>query len=284
MEQIKILIPINFKEESINGLLTAIEIARMKDGEITIFHTRTHLENLINQGYKGFAKQSSAYKLGDKQLQEEKEKIKMELETLALNYGIDDIPFSIEVTTGYFTEELEKYLEKSQVDLIVIGTSGTSSLGELFTGNKTEQSIRLSKVPVLAVKKFHSANELKKMLLAVELKEYNDEVIESIRQIPEYLEMHIYIVYVKHSNFEQGDEILQQLEKFTKKHKFSNFSSHILSIGETYKNLEEFAVRNDIDIIATITQGNSGIFKLIYGSNTDELIEKTDKSVLAVRE
>lgn len=283
-EQIKILVPIDFRQESINGLLTAIEIAQMKNGKITIFHIRTHLEHLINQGYKGFVAQSSAYKLGDKQLQEEKEKTKMELKTLALNYGIDKIPFSIEVATGYFKEELEKHLKNNHVDLIVMGRSGTNSLGELFTGNKIEQSIRLSRVPVLAVKKFHNANELKKMLLAVELRDYDDEVIETIRQVPEYLEMHIYIAYVKHSSQEQENEILHQLEDFTKKYKFRNYSAHILSFGKSYKNLEDFADRNGIDIIASITQGNTGLFKLIYGSNTDELIGKTGKSVLAVEE
>lgn len=284
MEKLKILVPIDFKPESINGLLTAIEIANMKNGEITLFHVRKRLEHLINKGYKGFEEHSSAYQLGNEQLEEEKEKIKIELDTLASNYGIDNIPVSTVVTTGYFNEELENYLEGEPVDLIVMGTTGSSSVGELFTGNKVEQSVRIANVPVLAVKKFHNANDLKNMLLAVELKEYEDEVIDAIRKIPEYLAMHIYIVYVKHSSFEKGKEILRQLEDFTRKHNFKNSSSHVLPVGDTFKNLEDFAQRNDIDIIASITQGNSGLLKLIYGSNTNDLIEKTDNPVLAIQE
>lgn len=282
-QNLKILVPIDFKEASINGLMTAIEIAKMKSGELTLFHVKSNVQHMINRGYSGFGEHSEAYKLGEEELSDENHKTKMELESLARNYGVGKVPVSTYVGAGYYKDQLEKYLSNHQVDLLVMGTSGQNSLAELFTGTKAEQSIRLSKVPVLAVKKFHKPEELKNLLLGIELREYDQEIINAIKQIPDYLEMNVFIVYVKHSKFEESEEVLGFLENFTKKHDFKNYKLEVLPEGDTQKKLEDFAQKNDIDIIATITKGERGIFKLIYGSHTEGLLDKSTESVLTIK-
>jgi nucleotide-binding universal stress UspA family protein len=278
----KILVPIDFSEESKNGLQTAIDIAKNKGGEIIIFHVLSGLENLMEQWYKGMSSVSNAFEKGVAQLKKEEAKTKSELESFAKENGMDNLRYSITIVSGKYNEELSNYLKEHDVNIIVAGTSGNISLEEYFSGNKVEQSMRLSEVPVLAVKKRHKAAELKNLLLGVELKKYDFKVIEEIKKFTDYLEMKIYFVYVKHSVFEEADEILKQLQQFAKKYEFKNYSLNVMPIGDTRKRLDEFAEKNNINVIAMITKGEHGIFRLIFESQTDKMVEKSKHDVLSI--
>ena len=53
--------------------------------------------------------------------------------------------------TGFAVDEILKYAEANQIDLIVLGTHGHTGLSRFLIGSVTEKVVRLAKCPVLTV-------------------------------------------------------------------------------------------------------------------------------------
>lgn len=282
--KLNILIPVDFSEESINGLSTGIEIAKRGRGEITLFNVVTELEHVVDHYYDSFENTSSAYKIGHEKLENEKSKIEKELRDIAHKEGQKNIPLSVEITTGFYRDALKDYLDKHMVHLIVMGTDGKSTLVEFFTENHTQQSIRISGVPILAVKKHYSSKHFSKLLLGIELKEYSQEAVRSIKHVVDYLGSEVYIVHVKESSYEVKEGTLKKLKKFATQHEFDNYTLQVLKEGEVYQRLEEFASKNKIHIIGSISSGDNLFFRLLFGSDTEQILESSERAVLTVKD
>ncbi len=62
------------------------------------------------------------------------------------------------------------------IDLVVMGTSGEENAAEAFTGNHTEQVIKISKCPVLSVRDGFQIKDFNKIVLAVNVIKDNAHV------------------------------------------------------------------------------------------------------------
>jgi nucleotide-binding universal stress UspA family protein len=61
------------------------------------------------------------------------------------------IPLTCAVEVGYPVEQLLKYIDDHQIDLVVLGTQGYRGLSRLLLGSIAEKVVRLAKCPVLTV-------------------------------------------------------------------------------------------------------------------------------------
>ncbi len=65
---------------------------------------------------------------------------------------IGGVPFEQHLLRGIAADEIARFAEKYDVDLIVIGTHGRTGLRRLLMGSVAESVVRHAKCPVLAVK------------------------------------------------------------------------------------------------------------------------------------
>lgn len=64
---------------------------------------------------------------------------------------IEDVKITLKTEEGSPAESILKTIEKENVDLVVMGTSGKHGLDRFLLGSVTEKVVRSSKCPVLAV-------------------------------------------------------------------------------------------------------------------------------------
>jgi len=280
----ELLVPVDFSDEAAYGFSLAVKIASLNGGHITLFHSTSMLEHLMGKKYDGFSSISNAFQKGKEKILNQKEQIENELSKFAKLNGLQNVSYKTKVVTGKFKDELEKYLDTNPIDLIVMGSSGKHATTESIFGNKSEQSIRLSSIPVFVVKDNWDDFNLSKILLGVELRNYESAAVKSIRTLSDYLDAKLIIAHVKQSVDEKNQEIEEILKEFALRHHLNNYEIRALPAGGITEGLTEFATANGIDIIATITKGQTGILKLIYGSDTNQLLKKSDKAILAVNE
>lgn len=74
------------------------------------------------------------------------------LQKLAQDLKLNGIKVSYEVLFGFVAESLAEYVEKNQVDLIVIATHGRSGVSRWVWGSVADRILRSSCVPVLMVR------------------------------------------------------------------------------------------------------------------------------------
>jgi nucleotide-binding universal stress UspA family protein len=283
-EKFKILVPVDFSEESAAGLRTGLEICRITQGEILVFNVITEITSMMEHYYHDFEAISSAFRLGQKHLEGKEELVIKDIQNTIKKMGFEDIKPQIEIRVGFYKDALKEYFKHHDIDFMVMGTNGRSTLTEFFTDHHTMQSIRIAEVPVLAVKKNLLKDQMNSLLLGIELKEYKTEAVKAIRKIVEILKLKVHIVHVKQSVFEEKDVPLRKLKKFAKRHGFENCTFDVIDEGEVYKQIDKYAERMNLDIIASISQGNNAFFKLLFGSKTEELIDYSEKPILSIVE
>ncbi len=140
----RILVPVDFSEYSENALKVAAQIARKNNSELILLHLLElphQSSTLIGNGNSipeiMFFKNRAVSKL---------EKL-MDADYLT---GID-VSEAIEfknVSDGVIHASI-----KNKVDLIIMGSQGTSEFKELLIGSNTEKVVRFSNIPVLIIKK-----------------------------------------------------------------------------------------------------------------------------------
>jgi len=68
------------------------------------------------------------------------------------------------VLSGYASDEIIKYCDDEEIDLVIMGTHGRSGLGKVVFGSVAEQVLRTSRVPVTVVNPFRKHHEEQRVL------------------------------------------------------------------------------------------------------------------------
>lgn len=139
----KILLPTDFSEGARNALPYAVELAKQYNASLYLIHVIYD----INQ-----ASGLHVPHVNLDQLYSEIESVaKKELERFGLE-ELRGMNVQREVIRGVPYEEIVKYAEKNQIDLIVIGTHGRKGLEKVFFGSTAEQVLRRAPCAVLTVR------------------------------------------------------------------------------------------------------------------------------------
>jgi nucleotide-binding universal stress UspA family protein len=282
--KIKLLVPIDFSEESIFGLRTALDIAKTTNGSIQLLHvideprgTDFHIGGDMTANEKSYQEN---YRYTAELIARQRERLR----GLAIEYHNPNVPVDIAVESGLYKKGLEEYLENHKIDMIVMGTTGETSVSEFFTGNHAEQALKVSEVPVLAVQQYHSPLRFNKLLLGVDLKKYDQRPVRLIKKVARLLNMKLLVTHIKQDKDAVVDNILDQLNNFVDEHGITDYKLIVADKGKVPDMLQKVAREHDADVIATISEGETGIIRLLFGSKTEDLMESTEKPVLAVRE
>lgn len=82
----------------------------------------------------------------------EKKRCALKLDAIVKNCETGDIPLRINIGEGVPSVEILKFLNKEDVDFLIIGQKGRSDLPEFMSGGVSEKVFRYSPVPVLSVR------------------------------------------------------------------------------------------------------------------------------------
>ncbi len=139
----KILLPTDFSEGSKNALPYAMELAKQYNASLYLIHVIYDLS------------QASGLHVPHVNL----DQLYMEIEASAKKeldrFGLEELRglnVHREVIRGVPYEEIIKFAEKNEIDLIVIGTHGRKGLEKLFFGSTAEQVVRKAPCAVLTVR------------------------------------------------------------------------------------------------------------------------------------
>jgi nucleotide-binding universal stress UspA family protein len=136
-----ILCPVDFSEQSRKALLWASEIARHRGGELIVLSV---VEPLLAQ--------AAGIRLGVDLLREDAEPALCKFVEATLPEDVRQaLHIRTEVTTGDPSEVILQIGRRVNAWLIVMGTTGLGGFRKLILGSTTEQVLRRTERPVLAV-------------------------------------------------------------------------------------------------------------------------------------
>jgi nucleotide-binding universal stress UspA family protein len=262
----QILVPCDFSGPSIEGFKMAVDIASKSDGSITVLHAISlpSISDPIVSGEPIVYSQAFFSAV--------EEDVKNAYAAMVQRYG-KSAKVNLDIEGGGLFEVVKSITEKRHVDLIVMGTTGTTGATRTLIGSNTEKAVRFSRVPVLAVRKASDINSIKNILLP-ETGDFNHtDFISKVKILQEFLKAKLHILLVNTPvNFKRDDEGKETLEEFAKHYQLENYVLHFQSYRNEEEGILDFSSSNKMDLIAMATHSRRGLSHLLSGSITENVV------------
>ena len=186
-----------------------------------------------------------------------------------------------------FSEVSEVAIEH-QVDLIIMGSHGSSGIKEVLVGSNTEKVVRHSNIPVLVVKHSPILMEFEDVVFACD---FSEEAIKSYlnaRKMFEALNAKMHLVYVNlpDNRFRSSAEIEKNVVGFLKSADGNIDNMKDVSYVNDYsieKGILNFSNLIGADLVAVATHGRTGLAHFFEGSISEDIANHSTLPVMTFK-
>lgn len=261
-----ILVPCDFSKPSIEAFKMAVDIASKSKGIVTVLHV-IHISTMYDPNFLG-----EPVPYSQQFFTSMEEDAKTAFTEMQKNYGKNQ-KMNLEITVGGLFESINRVTEEKQIDLVVMGTSGSSGVQEIIIGSNTEKAVRFSKVPVLAVHQASEINSLKNILLPTTGNLDQSDFISKVKDLQAFLKAKLHILLINTPNdFKRDEEGKEILTEYVKHYQLSNYELHFKSYKKEEEGIIDFASTTKMDLIAMATHSRRGLAHLFSGSVTENVV------------
>ncbi|MGO4918031.1 universal stress protein [Maribacter spongiicola] len=256
----KILVPVDFSKHSEYALHIAAKIAKQVQAEIIVLHMMGISEAILAK---------------DEAQEYEEAKYYMDLARKRFKPFLNQTYLKHlkvrEIIQNYKDfKELNTVAQEQHINLIVMGSHGTSGLGDVFVGSNTEKVVRSSEVPVLVVKTPNSDFKVENILFACDFTDSSILAYKNVREFAASFSAKLNLIYINtpYYDFNSNTEIEERISKFFYK---SNTIEQEVTIYNDYSvehGLMNYSKKGNFDILAIPTRGRKPFTHFLLGSRS----------------
>ena len=268
----KILVPIDFSDNSLNALSYAVEIAKVLECSITVFNTYP-IDIPMGMEYSSgiYMQTLNAEIKYDRQIR--LQEIINTFDNVVYSSSKVPLQFFKEIREGVAADSIANYANEKNIDMIVMGTKGASGLEEVLLGSITVSVIEKTDIPVFVIPDESKFTGLNKIVFATNFDDRDTEVIDTLQTIGEYFDSEITCLHINTDPaLSYADDMNMNMLKrnyfFTPVNQL-NFK--ILSDKKVEHGLEEYMNNNEIDLMVVTPQERNFIENLFHKSITKKL-------------
>ena len=258
-----VIVPVDFSETSLNAARYAVQLLTGHYGVNMILH---HVYD------KAIEADGASEKL---------EQLKTELR----EKGIVKIEIFSEEGADFIIE-LEKLARHRQADLIIMGITGRSAIGQTFIGSNTLKMVEKKVCPVLIIPPDTTYQDIKNVLLTSDFKNVSSATPSvPIKKVLKTFHPNLHIINVDSEHYVALTEEYQA-EREKLKQMFSDFNPEFYFLGlyDVDEAISRFAEDKNVDFIVVIHKEHTILSKLFVKSHTKKLAYHSSVPVLAVHE
>ncbi|HYC85190.1 MAG TPA: universal stress protein, partial [Chryseosolibacter sp.] len=191
----------------------------------------------------------------------------------------------VAIVDNAFKNGIDEYLKAEQIDLIVMGTSGEENATEAFTGNHTDQAIRVSTCPVLSVRDGFNIENMNRIVVGVSVITDNQlaDALVPIRKLAECFQAEVHLVHIRDN---ASDSTLVLDEYFTKIAGIAGLKKYavrVLQDADVADGLARYAHEIRAGLVAVIKNRREGIFRIFSNSLAEKIVREEGRPVVTVK-
>lgn len=271
----RILVPTDFSEHAEDALKVAAQIAQKNDSEIIILHM-LELPHQTNDAVLGGASIPETMLF--------MKKANEMLDEVSSRPYLDGIQITEIVKMDRPIHGISQVSKDYDIDLIVMGSHGSSGIQELLIGSNTEKVVRNSEIPVLVIKKDVSNFNAANIVFASDFTEETKKPFEKLLNFTNFFESKIHLVTICTPNsFKPTHVIEKAMNKFVTEFNLTNYSTHIYNDTNIEKGILNFSNSINADIIGMCTHGRTGFAHFFNGSISEGLVNHAVKPVITFK-
>ncbi|MGB9236859.1 MAG: universal stress protein [Terriglobales bacterium] len=289
-----ILCPIDFSEFSTTAFRYAVSVAEHYQAKLVV----QHIVELWRYPSASFAASAALY---DEFCQAICESGKEKLREFVKNYTHDGIQLELVLQQGMAPDSILSCAQAQKADGIVMGTHGQRGYDRLMLGSVTDRVMRGASCPVLAVrnpprdltaasKDGRHVHRLRQVLFCTDFSENSERALNYAISATEEYDAELTLLHVLEdvpspaktkkaiaAATEELDKLIPPERQKTLKIKT------VVRIGKPYRQIIQFAVEEQIDMVAMGVRGRGALDLAVFGSTTYRVMQLGPCPVLAVR-
>lgn len=276
----KILVPTDFSEQANNALTVACEIARKSNAEIHLLHV-LDVPSGNSFGFNTMGEPNISSSMDQVYILQLREVNSRRMAEIAEKYSGDGFSITPEIQLGNVFGTIHGLVEEHNIDLIVMGTKGSSGIEEFFVGSNTEKVVRRSTCPVLSVKNIKPGFNIQKIAFASNFESDQMFAVSKLKRFQELFDAQIHLLYINvPNNFVNTRTIRTRMNDFVQKYQLNNFAFTVYDDNTEEDGIIHFAEEINADIIAVATHGRTGFAHLLSGSIAEDIVNHSNRPVL----
>ncbi len=274
----KILFPTDFSKTAKNAYLYALTMARAIDADIIVLHS--FLLPLIDES--GIpANFKEVFDILTLQNQEKLDEHMLFLNRVASKRGFEDITATSVLKSGDLHLAMEQVVEQEGVNLVVMGTSGTTGWFESILGSQTGDAIASLSVPVMSIPLGLKFTKINTIGFANLYREKDFDALQRLCAMTAPFNSSIKSIFVKKPN---SDVTQEQIDAWESRCAGLNVQFFVIPDDDIRATIDDFISNQNIDVLAMLTEKRGFFQELFNSSLTQKLSNKLDIPILAFHE
>lgn len=272
----KILVPTDFSDQARIALDFALQIAQKAGAAIKLIHV---FEYPVASAY-GSVEVVGIDPMEGEDLRSKMEESKANLDKMVAEFNTDGVSIESDIKVGNPFVNISSELKDEEVDLVVMGTRGTSGMEEALIGSNTEKVVRHAKCPVISVKEETNFDDIDKIVFASNFKDDEPVLLQHLREMQALFNAKIHFVRVNTlNNFEPDPYAKKRIRGWLKENGFEGNEFRIYNDVDEEDGIMHYAEEIDADMIAMGTHGRSFLGRLFSGSLAEDMVNHARRPI-----
>ncbi len=288
MKALNILVPTDFSDTGVKAFGAAVTLAKLTNGRITPFHSYIPLSEIDGYFYMGLGVTAQVSNADlDRMLLDR-------LDEIAAEHVPAEFRGTSKIGVGSAAAAIESVA--GEYDIIVMGSHGRSGVSRFIMGSVTEKVLRTVPTPVLVVRPNAKAEQIKHILMPLDVSLNSLSAIAMVRNLmasDEEIRLHLlHVVQTDEYNDDKNARIQAALQEdnlrsivttHLAEHRARISVEAVVSRTPAYEEIIRRAEAGSFDLIAMTRVGKSAFSYLTLGSTTANVIRGSEIPVLSVR-
>ncbi|MCV9934044.1 universal stress protein [Flavobacterium sp. LS1R47] len=271
----RILVPTDFSEHAEDALKVAAQIAKKNNAEIIILHT-LELPSQMNDAITG------GISIPETMLF--MKKANEMLSKIAERAYLDGLTIIEMTKLDRPAEGIEKVANEHEIDLIIMGSNGTSGLEELVIGSNTEKVVRHSEIPVLVIKKHMNEFKTTNFVFASDFSKEIEKPFKKLIEFAKIFDSKLHLVMICTPNSFKPTHVAKKImNDFITPFNLDNYSTHIYNDTNIENGIINFSNSIDADLIGMCTHGRTGFSHFFNGSISEDIVNHAIQPIITFK-
>ncbi len=255
-----ILVPIDFSVQAEYAAKVAAKIAKTTNAKIFLLHMLELPTGIIDPSSHSTSSNTPTSLLFLKRAYKKFEEFKR-------SSFLRDIQMEESVLFHKAYDGIIEESKKHEIDLIVMGSKGTSGLEEMLVGSNTEKVVRNSNVPVLVIKNDVKDFKVENIVFASNFKFQNRVSFQKILNFAALFEAKLHLLKINTiHNFETTKESSDAIRNFINEFDLGDYTLNIYNDKSIEAGILNFSQVINTDVIVLNTHGRRGLAHLFSSS------------------
>ncbi|MFH4967176.1 universal stress protein [Gaetbulibacter sp. M240] len=277
-----ILLPTDFSENSWNAIKYAIQLFENEPCNFYVLHVNKVTDNFMD-GAPFLADEDLLLEVYTKPT---KKKLRQIMKRISAHFPPNkDHKFYTLSDYNFFIDTIRKQVDEKRIDLIIMGTKGTSGLKEIIVGSNTGDVITKVKCNTLVVPEQAEFKPLKEIAFPTDFSlNYNLELLEPISDIIDQQKAALRIIHVHKKKMDLNNEQKLNRELLDDYFNGTEHSFHYLTNSRIEDAIECFVQSRHVDLISMVAKNLNYFQQILFHSRVEEISYHTETPFLVLHE